>query len=136
MRSAVGYDKSRGDSVEVVNLRFASAPSRIPLDQQEAGLFDFTKRDLFYFAELGVIVLLSLLTLLFIVRPLVRKIVTPEEPQEAIVAAGERQVTYDAEGNPVALPAPERRRKPPKTGYRSPRLKANCTPAPSTESAI
>ena len=30
VRSAIGFDQKRGDQVEVVNLRFAEAPSRSP----------------------------------------------------------------------------------------------------------
>lgn len=108
VRSAVGYDKERGDLVEVVNLRFANAPSQLPLEQSEPGPFDFTKRDLFYFAELGVIVLLTLLTLLFVVRPLVRKIVTPDEASEqALAGSAEEQAALAADGSIAALPAPD-----------------------------
>ncbi|MCW2305695.1 flagellar basal-body MS-ring/collar protein FliF [Rhodobium gokarnense] len=107
VRSAVGFDDERGDQVEVVNLRFASAPSQLPLDGAEEGLFDFTKRDIFYFSELGVIVLLSLLTLLFIVRPLVRKIVEPEKEEVEVLTGPNGEVLQlNADGTP-ALPAPQ-----------------------------
>nr|WP_244669132.1 flagellar basal-body MS-ring/collar protein FliF [Rhodobium orientis] len=106
VRSSVGFDEERGDQVEVVNLRFASAPSQLPLDGAEEGLFDFTKRDIFYFSELGVIVLLSLLTLLFIVRPLVRKIVEPEKQEvEMVTGPNGEMLQLNADGTP-ALPAP------------------------------
>ncbi len=81
VRSAVGYDQKRGDLVEVVNLRFAEAPQSLPLEQQKAGwaaLFDFSKDDILRLAELGVLLLMTLLVLLVAVRPLIRKMVTPD----------------------------------------------------------
>ena len=36
VRSAVGFDKARGDQVEVVNLRFAEAPSRAAIHRAVA----------------------------------------------------------------------------------------------------
>lgn len=85
VRSAVGFDEGRGDIVEVVNLQFA-APPQGDLTE-EPGLFEFTKEDIMRFAELGVLLLISLLLLLFVVRPLLRRIVTPEEqqPQELLI---------------------------------------------------
>ncbi len=86
VRSAVGYDEQRGDVVEVINLQFAVPPQN-DLTTEEAGLFEFTKDDILRFSELGVLLLISLLLLLFVVRPLLRRIVTPEEtlPQELVI---------------------------------------------------
>ncbi len=86
VRSAVGFDQTRGDSVEVVNLQFALPPED-DLTAGADGLFDFTRADIMRFAELGVLFLIAILLLLFVVRPLLRRIVTPEEkaPQELII---------------------------------------------------
>ncbi|MTI43573.1 flagellar M-ring protein FliF [Roseibium hamelinense] len=86
VRSAIGFDPERGDSVEVVNLQFA-LPPQTDLLADAGGLFDFTRDDILRFAELGVLLLISLLLLLFVVRPLLRRIVTPEErePQELVI---------------------------------------------------
>ncbi len=86
VRSAVGFDEARGDVVEVINLQFALPPPP-DLTGEPDGLFDFTRDDIVRFAELGVLLLISLLLLLFVVRPLLRRIVTPEEqqPQELII---------------------------------------------------
>ncbi|SUB02073.1 Flagellar M-ring protein [Pannonibacter phragmitetus] len=87
VRSAVGFDAARGDVVEVVNLRFAQAPEA-EFEPVSDGLFDFTRADIMRFAELGVLMLIALLLLLFVVRPLLRRIVTPDEkqPQELVIA--------------------------------------------------
>ncbi len=86
VRSAVGFDQGRGDSVEVVNLQFAMPPQGDLLAEGD-GLFEFTRDDIIRFAELGVLFLIALLLLLFVVRPLLRRIVTPEEkqPQELMI---------------------------------------------------
>jgi flagellar M-ring protein FliF len=85
-RTAIGFDQKRGDQIEVVNLRFAETPA-IAI-QEPTGLMSFlqfTKDDLMRGIELGVMALLSLVVVLFVVRPLVRRILTTEVP--AVVAA-------------------------------------------------
>ncbi len=79
VRSAIGFDAKRGDQVEVVNLRFAEA-TPIPIDQPSGWLaqLNFTKNDIMRAADLGVMGLLGLLVLFMVVRPLVRRIITPE----------------------------------------------------------
>ncbi|EJW13181.1 Flagellar M-ring protein FliF [Rhodovulum sp. PH10] len=80
VRSAIGFDEKRGDQVEVVNLRFAEMPDlTIPEPTGWMAYFDFTKDDIMRFVELGVMLLLGLLVLLMVVRPLIRRIVTPEQ---------------------------------------------------------
>lgn len=81
VRSAIGFDQKRGDQVEVVNLRFAETPQT--LINEPKGWMDlaqFTKEDIMRGIELAVMSLLGLIVLFFVVRPLVRKIVTPDKP--------------------------------------------------------
>ena len=104
VRSAVGFDEQRGDKVEVVNLRFAQGPI-VDLPESELGLFDFTKEDILYMAELGVIVLISVMLLFFVVRPLVRKVVAEEEKQSELLEGGEQQMMIAADGSLVPVPA-------------------------------
>lgn len=86
VRTAMGYDQTRGDQLQVVNLQFANGP-QVATDSPAAGLFDFTKDDLVRFAEMGVMLVLTLLVLLFAVRPLIRRIVAPETvAEEAAIA--------------------------------------------------
>ncbi|PTW54996.1 flagellar M-ring protein FliF [Breoghania corrubedonensis] len=102
VRSAVGFDEKRGDKVEVVNLRFAQGPI-VDLPASEVGLFDFTKEDILYIAELGVIVLISILLLFFVVRPLVRKVVAEEEKEQEQIEGGEPQMMIAADGSLVPV---------------------------------
>jgi flagellar M-ring protein FliF len=81
VRSAIGFDQKRGDQVEVVNLRFAEAPSTAPITEPTGflGMLQFTKDDVMYFVELGVMMLLGLVVLFMVIRPLVKRILASEE---------------------------------------------------------
>jgi flagellar M-ring protein FliF len=85
VRSAIGFDQKRGDQVEVVNLRFAEAPAVAPLAEPAGlfGLLQFTKDDVMYVIELGVMMLLGLVVLFMVIRPLVKRIITAEEVASA-----------------------------------------------------
>ncbi len=82
VRSAIGFDQKRGDQVDVVNLRFADTPTmNIPEPTGWLETMHFTKDDIMRAIEMVVMGVLGLVVLLFVVRPLVRRIVTPEEPK-------------------------------------------------------
>jgi flagellar M-ring protein FliF len=108
VRSAIGFDAKRGDQVEVVNLRFAE-PMTAPINEPTGWMsyLQFTKDDIMRFAEQGVMALLGLVVLLLVVRPLVRRIVTPEGEAAAIAgAAGKAGVARAIGGHNVAAGAP------------------------------
>jgi flagellar M-ring protein FliF len=87
VRSAVGFDAKRGDQVEVVNLRFAeNTPVSVGEPTNWMTYLTFTKEDIMRGAELGVMALLGLIVLLMVVRPLVRRIVTPDGATAASAA--------------------------------------------------
>jgi flagellar M-ring protein FliF len=87
VRSAIGFDAKRGDQVEVVNLRFAeTAPVSVGEPTGWMSYLQFSKDDIMGAAEKGVMALLGLIVLITVVRPLVRRIVTPEGAEG--VAAG------------------------------------------------
>jgi flagellar M-ring protein FliF len=79
VRSAIGFDAKRGDQVEVVNLRFAETPP-MPISEPVGWMsyLQFSKDEIMGFAEKGVMALLGLIVLFMVVRPLVRRIVTPD----------------------------------------------------------
>jgi flagellar M-ring protein FliF len=88
VRSAIGFDQKRGDQVEVVNLRLAEAPQNLPREPKTwMDYFQFTKDDIMRGVELGVMALLGLIVLLMVVRPLVRRIVTPDKAAKALASA-------------------------------------------------
>ena len=98
VRAGVGFDAARGDTVEIVNLRFADIPGANAGDAGSEGWFDFTRADIMRAVELGVLALLSLLVLLFVVRPLMRKALGTDVASVAALPA-------PAGGLPVGVPA-------------------------------
>jgi flagellar M-ring protein FliF len=97
VRTAVGYDKARGDQVEVVNLRFAETPAVPELQEPGllASLLQPTKEDVLRVAEMSVLFLLGLVVLMTVVRPLVQRVVASDVPT---LALGQVTVLKDAGG--------------------------------------
>ena len=102
VRSAIGFDQKRGDQVEVVNLRFAEAPAIAPFAEPSGllGMLQFTKDDVMYVIELGVMMLLGLVVLFMVIRPLVKRIITEEAARPPVEAPAV------AEGSPAAVSVP------------------------------
>lgn len=120
VRSAIGFNADRGDQVQVVNLRFAEVqPAAMAEGAPQdwlSSMMSLSKNDYFAIAEMTVIGIVSLLVLLMIVRPLVRRIVTPDEGRQVIEDFSQRaapQLT-GPDGQPdgetdLALPPPPSR---------------------------
>lgn len=90
VRSAVGYSEARGDSVQVVNLQFAERPElEAPGTDGTNGLLDFTRDDLMNGAEMAVTLLIALALVFFVMRPLLKKVLTPETKPLALPSAAE-----------------------------------------------
>ena len=108
VRSAIGFDQKRGDQVEVVNLRFAEAPQIAPINEPTGilGMLQFTKDDVMYVIELGVMMLLGLVVLFMVVRPLVKKILASEEiaALAAAVAPPPPEPVAPAASSPALIP--------------------------------
>ena len=98
VRSAIGFDQKRGDQVQVVNLRFADTPA-IPISEPSGWLstLQFTKDDIMRAIEMVVMGFLGLVVLLMVVRPLVRRVLTPDERALALPAS-----SPSGDGLPVA----------------------------------
>ena len=116
VRSAIGYDRARGDIVEVANLRFAPGAKPKTVEPVPEPFLGLDKEDYFYLAQVGGLFLIALLLLFFVVRPLVNRIVTPEEQllEGTEGEAARQQMITGPAGEPVetaenatALPGPE-----------------------------
>lgn len=81
VRSAIGFNEARGDVVEVVNLQFAERPLSQDLSEGDASFLTLTKYDYFRIAELVVIGVLTILVLLLVVRPLLKRVLGEEEKE-------------------------------------------------------
>ncbi|MEX0589852.1 MAG: flagellar basal-body MS-ring/collar protein FliF [Xanthobacteraceae bacterium] len=111
VRSSIGFDEKRGDQIEVVNLRFAEVAGT-PQIAAEGGFMSmlrFTTDDIMHAVNLAVVAILSLLVLLFVVRPLVRRVVTPDEsavPALPVPNVVPVVVSQEVERTAVAPPPP------------------------------
>ncbi len=74
VRSAVGYDETRGDKIEVANMRFVN-PAEELAEDEGPGLFGLGGRQLMRVAEILVLGVVAVLVLLLVVRPLIGRVV-------------------------------------------------------------
>jgi len=70
--AAVGIDETRGDKIEVINVRFNREPSAAPGAEEGSSLFNFDKNDIMRGVELLVLLITGLLLIFFVVRPLLK----------------------------------------------------------------
>lgn len=104
VRSSIGFDQARGDTVEVVNLQLSDAGIEGLGDETaEAGFMDgmFASLDLMRLAELGALLVVTLMGIFLVARPLINKVTAPGVQQ-----AGPAAITGGATGAPQ-LPSPE-----------------------------
>jgi flagellar M-ring protein FliF len=98
VKSAIGYDKTRGDTVQVVNMPFAkvdlgpSTPAATPL-------LGLDSSDWFKIIEVAILSLTALLMGFFVVRPLIGRMFAPN-----LVSGSQRLVTQQQIAG--QLPAP------------------------------
>ena len=118
VRSAVGFDATRGDQVNVINVRFDRDAAAVGAVTGASKMLDFDKNDLMRGAELLVLAIVAMLIIFFVVRPLLAS-TSGGKPMaiagmRALAGApggggggGGGQISYDSNtGEPLALPAP------------------------------
>jgi flagellar M-ring protein FliF len=112
VRSAIGFNADRGDSVEVVNLRFITPDE--PAATVPDGYFGLSKSELLHAAEPIALAFVGLLVMLLVVRPLIGRILeaAAAAPRAAIALAGpegQRLLSgpsgSTADGVPTGVPA-------------------------------
>ncbi|MDB5470691.1 MAG: fliF [Caulobacter sp.] len=75
VKAAVGFNAGRGDTVKVINVRFAHDEALA--SDGKGGMFDFTKNDLLRIAELAAGAIVVMLLLFFGLRPLLKSLNQP-----------------------------------------------------------
>lgn len=81
VRSAIGYDASRGDTLEVVNLPFFNAEELLRMEDPII-FMGFSKMEIIkMFESLGIAVV-AVLVILLVIRPLITKAFDPTEAEE------------------------------------------------------
>ena len=101
VRSAIGYDQNRGDTLEVLNLQFAQTPQP-EFEETEEPFLGLTKDDYFRIGEIAGAVVVAVILMLVLKTALGRA----SAPAQAI-AAGATPALAAAGEAPQALPAAE-----------------------------
>ncbi len=108
VKSTIGYNKDRGDTVQIINMQFAAID--YGEEALEEGLFDFSKADIMRFIELGGLLLIGILVIFFALRPLIKFLTSPPAgytPQAALEGGGGDQTQLPpGEGEQDALAPP------------------------------
>lgn len=76
VRSAVGYDSERGDTIEVVNMQFADVD--VDADLPDNTLFGFDKNKLLDVAEVITVAIMIILVILLVLQPMVGRLLANE----------------------------------------------------------
>jgi flagellar M-ring protein FliF len=107
VRTAIGFDRNRGDQVEIVNLRFAEAPAAIEMRDESllSSLLSPTRADALHLIEIAVIALLTLMVLFAVVRPLLARVVRPETAGPPGLLGPPNTVAVGGAPEPAALPS-------------------------------
>jgi len=103
VKSAVGFNEQRGDSVEIVNMQFVKLE---PLEFDDGSLFlGISKEEFMQLAEILVLAVVGLLVILLVVRPVLTRLF---ESMPTALAGGQAGALGDQEGVALAqLTGPE-----------------------------
>ncbi|NJO36458.1 MAG: hypothetical protein HC871_01150 [Rhizobiales bacterium] len=97
VRSAIGFNAERGDTVDVKNMPFAETS----LEEIETSLFDLTKSDILRLVELGALLVLALFAIFLVVRPAMAKLMP--EPVMLNAKAGDGDGTQSGGNLPAII---------------------------------
>ena len=101
VRTAVGYDEKRGDTVDLVNMQFAGGDEVAP--PPPANILGFERADIVKMGEMLVIAVVAVLFILLVIRPLLMRVL--ENSAAAAEGAHLLPGQVGGAGTP-ALPAP------------------------------
>jgi flagellar M-ring protein FliF len=105
VRSAIGFDEARGDKVEVVNLQLnANAIDPLSAEDAEQGFVDglMANLDPMRLAELGALLIVTILAIFLVARPLIARLTTP-----GVQEAGPAAIAGGAPAGTPQLPSPD-----------------------------
>jgi flagellar M-ring protein FliF len=88
VKSAIGYDKARGDQVQVVNMAFARV-DEAPLEPPAAPLLGLDGSDWFKIIEAAIFCVTALLIGFFVARPLIARMFSPNAPLRVQMVDGQ-----------------------------------------------
>lgn len=98
VRSAVGFDASRGDTLEVINLQFVDPEMEALQNAGTAPVFlGLTRDDIFGLVEMLVLGVVAILVILLVIRPLLNRVLDSNKVE--ITAEDYGELITDANGN-------------------------------------
>jgi flagellar M-ring protein FliF len=103
IKSAVGFDESRGDSLEVINMQFAEIEVAA-LDETET-ILGFEKSDLLETAEVLTVAVMIILVVLLVLQPMIGRLIGAGEPSTDDALAVENDLLARSSMQPM-LSAP------------------------------
>ena len=111
VKSAVGFDESRGDVITVENIAFARPEASLD-GAEPPGAFDFDKFDIVRGVEIGALLITALMLVFFVLRPLVKGLMTRSEEDDQLNLGGpapDRRSIGNATPNapPAAIGVPD-----------------------------
>ena len=102
VQTAVGFDKDRGDQVNVISVRFPTADDQEGVSTANP-LMGFDKNDIMRAAELAVMAVVAILMMLFIVRPLLRGALGGAGGALALAGPGATRIVTSPDGQPMQI---------------------------------
>ena len=98
VRSAVGFDADRGDTLEVINLQFIDPEMEAMQNADTGPLFlGLTREDIFGLVEMLVLGVVAILVILLVIRPLLTRVLDGNKVE--ITAEDYGELITDANGN-------------------------------------
>lgn len=103
VRSAIGYDEKRGDTVEIVNMQFADMD--LGIEDTSNLLFGFERSDILRAAEIITVAIMVILVVLLVLQPMVGRLLATEG-LNADEDEGDQQTLLSARAPTPALTGP------------------------------
>lgn len=103
VKSAIGFDEARGDTVEIVNMPFGHLEGDWQEETYEP-LFGLGKNDYFRIAEILVLSIVALLVIMLVVRPLVARTLEALPKPADVQKAAQNLLADNSGGGAPALP--------------------------------
>ncbi len=107
VRSAVNFNETRGDTLEVVNMRFAQGDGGVATGADSELLMGVPKVDLLRIAETLMLAFIGLMVVLLVIRPILRRLFEGTEGAGGAAGGSPQQQFFAQAGGPAGqLPPP------------------------------
>ena len=100
VRTAVGLDDERGDTLTVVSRQLVDMPV---VGESEPGMFEFDRNQIMRMAEIGILAVIALFVLMFGMRPILTRLLPSPTKEEQ---AQETRISLTHDGKPMLVHAP------------------------------